>query len=168
MDTVKLRDALGEVTKGLYDISGEFEALAARKQQLEAAVASLNALLSAGEQDVPLSSLPAAFPASEQTYSSEIPTRTDAEPLWATARKLLEEAGRALTVPEMAQTLSGRGHKIHSDGLRVAMIRKTDVFIKPAYGKYGLKAWEEAYRAKAQEEALDYHRENTLDDTRVA
>jgi hypothetical protein len=47
------------------------------------------------------------------------------------------------------------------------MIRRPDLFIKPEYGKYGLKAWEAAYREKAKEDAFSYHRENDTEDARV-
>jgi hypothetical protein len=166
MDTAKLRDALHEANQGLHETSTQFEALRLQKQHLEAVVASISALLGADERPSAISSLPPAVSLSE-AYSSENQPKMEVLPQWAMARDLLLETGRPMTVPEMAQILASRGQVIHSDGLRVAMIRRTDLFIKPEYGKYGLKAWEAAYREKAEEEAFSYNRENPTEDARV-
>ena len=164
MDTAKLRDALQEANQGLHETSTQFEALRLKKQYLEAVVASISALLGAGEQASAVSSLPPAVSIAE-AYSSENQSKIEGLPQWAMARDLLLETGRPMTVPEMAQILASRGQVIHSDGLRVAMIRRPDLFFKPGYGKYGLTAWEDE---KAEEAAAEYQRETAEEIARIA
>ena len=164
MDTAKLRDALQEANQGLHETSTQFEALRLKKQYLEAVVASINALLGAGELTSSSPSLPPIVALSE-SYSSENQSKMEALPQWAMARDLLLEMGHPMTVPQMVQVLTARGQVIHSDGLRVAMIRRPDLFFKPGYGKYGLVVWE---AEKAQEDAFDHNRENIMEDSRVA
>jgi hypothetical protein len=167
MDTAKLRDALDEANRGLQEAEARLEAMRLRIQHLKAVASSIGALLAAGEQTFSSPVLPAPVALSE-SYNSEVHTKMEALPQWAMARDLLLETGHAMTVPQMVQVLASRGQVIQSDGLRVAMIRRPDLFIKPEYGKYGLKAWEADYLERATEEAFDYRRENPMEETRIA
>jgi hypothetical protein len=138
MDLEKLHSALDEANAGLREVSDEYEILRQKKDQLETVVSSIRALL--GIKDSPLDRIVAPRLTLHNADISEEPTN-GSPAQWKMAQELLRENKRAMTVPEMMEVLTRRGHKLQGDGLRVAMIRRPDLFYKPSYGKYGLCEW---------------------------
>lgn len=138
MNDSKLYEALDEARGGLQDIAEQMRELTSRKDRLEKLVAGLSGYLEINE---PLSSMPE--PVSVAQLDDDGPgAAVRVVPLWQTARDLLAEVEYPMSVPDMTRILTGRGFAIGSDGLRVAMLRKPDVFLKVGYGIYRLAARE--------------------------
>ena len=142
MDFVKLRQARDEAAQGREEIRTKIATLVAREEHLASAIRSLNAVLGQMEDDATdlveqqSSEKSAVQP---NPANDDIPTTGRAN--WEIAKELLERVNRPMTVPEMMSKLTELGFLIQGDGLRVAMIRRKDVFRKNGYGRYGLTAW---------------------------
>jgi hypothetical protein len=137
VDNTKLLAALDEVNTGLEEMFADFERIRQRKEQLEATAKNLKSLLGLDET-IALTRLPATASAVEQPVAS---SEEDAKPMWMLARDMLRETGLPTSVPQMVEMLARRGVLVNPDGLRVAMIRRGDIFGKGGYGFYTLLEW---------------------------
>ncbi len=141
MDTNKLQAALEETRYGLLEVEEQYEALGVRKGRLEALVASIESVMaSEGSQ---LVALPEAVSATslEEEDASNGDFAFPSMPLWRVAKDILSTVAHPMTVPEITERLVQRGVHVQGDGIRVAMIRRTDIFDKIGYGKYALREW---------------------------
>lgn len=138
MDVLKLRTALLEAENGLEEIIDEFQSLSRKKNRLESVISSLKTLLT--ESDLG-SAIPFVAPEASITKGGEPEANESKAPNWVLAKAVLLRAGRTMTIPQITTALEAEGHSVNGDGMRVALLRKPEVFSNPAYGKYGLKAW---------------------------
>jgi hypothetical protein len=141
MNLAVLRDARDEAERGLHELLAEIDLLRRREKHLVAAIASLE--LAIGDDSATgssLNTLPSPVPSNElQQLATE--SALGERTYWEVAKDLLEEQNEPMTVPQMLNVLASRGQKVQGDGLRVAMIRRSDIFSKTGYGKYGLASW---------------------------
>lgn len=124
--------AISEATAGLNEIEAEFKKLRVKKAQLETLVRSLLAVLpmESGQQSDAARAAQLLL-----TESSDAP-EVAAEPkaTWTLARDVLAKSQGALTVPEIHKIMlaSGKGEEEvpAQDAIRIAMLRKPDIFLK--------------------------------------
>jgi hypothetical protein len=119
--------ALEEAAAGLRETEAEFERLKIKKEQLEALVENLRAILpldAASVEDVPKAEK--AAPALENGNGDARSKST-----WMLARDVLAKSRGALTVPEIYQIVSTAYPRSPAqDAIRIAMMRKPEIFVK--------------------------------------
>ncbi len=143
MNLDKLRDARDEARKGRAELAAKLDELRAELADVSNQEKFLLDLETSLERAIGVSQhgvfkLHITHPDSDHGRSEE------ERPYWEIAKELLEEKNEPMTVPQMTLALTSRGYKVPGDGLRVAMIRRPDVFSKAGYGQYRLASWPKA------------------------
>ena len=138
MNLELLRDARDEAARGLRELLAEIEALRRKEQHLTAAIDSLELAIGDDQDSGP--TLATRHSVIEMQQLSAEPL-SEGRPYWEIAKELLEEKNEPMSVPQMSAILNSRGYKVPGDSLRVAMIRRQDVFAKAGYGQYRLASW---------------------------
>jgi hypothetical protein len=130
MDTVLLRQALDETSAELRATALEFERLQAKKERLEAVVASVTALLNSGTDTPAAKTLPVV---------PQIHAAAEPKPTWMMARDAFPQNGGTMTVPEISRIINANGAVRNPDAIRIAMRRRPDIFEAQNGGVFALK-----------------------------
>lgn len=128
MEYKVLLTALAEAQEELVEVEFKFERLRIDRERLQAIVHSISAYL----PDVTVTS----GPASGETNPPEIQV-----PAWVSVKEVLEQNGQPMNVPAIFEVLQERKITQSRDNIRIAMLRKPDVFFAQGAGLYGLTEW---------------------------
>lgn len=120
-----------EAQQKLDDVEERIANLHREKEALQGLVVSLGDYLSVA--DVTLLS-------GEMDLDEQASARrgTLTQPAWSLARDILASKGSPMTVPEIHKIMSNLGFTSKPDAIRIAMIRKPDIFNNHGNGAYGL------------------------------
>jgi hypothetical protein len=122
------KNALDEARIQLDAVEQKFKLLSEERAKLQAVVAGLESYLSGG-----------STPDIEARPTLQLePQESRTIPAWMSARDVIAERGSAITVPQLHDALRAKSIYTGKDALRVAMIRKPDVFVQMGNGLYGL------------------------------
>ena len=133
MPTSALYLARAEAHEKLEEVTRHVNELEAERDKLQAIVASLDAYLPNAVDEVGTDVLPRA---------DCVTIRDRTQPAWMSARDVLAVNGPyRMTVPRIHESLTKQGLLVAKDALRIAMLRRTDIFDNDGNGNYGLVAW---------------------------
>lgn len=120
-----------EATDRISEIDGKLEELVSEREALLSVVASLESYLDIVQPTSDMSLF---------NSDDHVTTLLD-QPTWQIARDVLAKRGVPTTVPEIFMLTSALGVRSKPDAIRVAMLRKPEVFVSYGNGVYGLRAW---------------------------
>lgn len=119
MELDVMREALKKAEAGLAEAEEQFIALQSHKGRLQDVVSSLRTLLDAEGNESNIVSY---------IGNHEHRRPLHANPTWSKAGRALKEIGKPATVPEIHEQLARTGTPPSADALRIAMLRKPELF----------------------------------------
>jgi hypothetical protein len=151
MDSHKILEAVDEAAREISEIDAKLSRLQQTQQRLQQRASQLRNFVTLGKSLFGVEDITEASPIDVgmeegMAAQDEISVQYEAHEDYTVAdwaRRLLEETGRPMRVPEIAKTLVERGWvkpKNAGEVIRTAMARRED-FERIALGLYALKEW---------------------------
>jgi hypothetical protein len=131
-----LRIAIGFAENILAETDEQFRQLEAERTRLHEVISSLSSYLKDHS-----SSLESESEAAEDKTDTVAATNFKALRAWEQAQAVLDARKLAMTVPEIYEALLARGVNIAKDAIRVAMLRKPQIFRQAGNATYALMEW---------------------------
>jgi hypothetical protein len=148
MAHIAYEEAFREAQRELQEIEQQLKHLQQRKETLQSLVGPLSAYLNVAGRTRPLLEL-------HEAEHRSITSDSVPPPAWVIARDVLKNHGRPMAVPEIFRVMSAMGTNSRPDAVRIAMLRKPEIFFNQGNGLYGLTAWLNIVPAGLEGEAPD-------------
>jgi hypothetical protein len=129
-----LRRALLDAEKRLEETEQVFLQLEAERGRLREVILSLSTYLRSHGVEIDVEPM-------QGSYATTTATNVKGMKAWELALSVLEEQKQPMPVPDIYESLLAKGVNMAKDAIRVAMLRKPQIFRQAGNGTYALLKW---------------------------